>query len=67
MTTGMLILLILIMGYVLARMESKEAQEDWLVAQLVKESRRSKPRMDRNPARFGTVGYRMPRRRRLWR
>ena len=38
-----------------------------LVDALVKESRRSKPRMERNPARFGTVGYLMPVRRRSWR
>ena len=67
MTTWMLILLIGVVFHRLYRLESKEAQEDALVDELVKESRRSKPRMERNPARFGTVGYRMPVRRRSWR
>lgn len=66
MSTGMLLILVIAVFWKLARMESKEAQEDWLVGELVRESRHSKPRMERNPARFGTVGYRTGQRRRWY-
>ena len=66
MSTGMLLVLIIAVFWKLARMERKGAEEDWLVGQLVKEARHSKPRMMRNPARFGTVGFRTGRRRRWY-
>lgn len=53
-----MILLILILGWILYRLESKEAMENWHVKKLLKEARRSKPLHARNPARYGTIGYR---------
>ena len=58
MTTWMLILLICAVFYKLHKMESKEAQEDERVNAMVKASRHRKPRIERNPTRFGTIGYR---------
>ena len=66
MTTWMLILLICAVFYKLHKMESKEAQEDELVNAMVKASRHRKPRIERNPTRFGTIGYRTGIRRRSW-
>lgn len=61
MTTEMLFLLIAVCFWLLARLESREAREEAMVRDLVRDARRSKPRMERNPARFGTVGYRVVR------
>lgn len=61
MTTEMLLILIIAMYCWLWRMESREAQEEAMVRQMIREARKSKPRMERNPARFGTVGYRVVR------
>ncbi len=58
MTTEMLVFFIIVCFWVLARLESREAREEAMVRDLVRDARRSKPRMERNPARFGTVGYR---------
>lgn len=61
MTTEMLLILIVAVFAWLWRMESREAQEEAMVRQMIREARKSKPRMERNPARFGTVGYRVMR------
>ena len=53
----MLLILIVAMFAWLWRMESREAQEEAMVRQMIREARKSKPRQERNPARYGTVGY----------
>ena len=59
MTTEMLIFLIIACFWWLAKMESREAQEEWMVRDMVAKSRHSQPDGGRNPARFGTVGYKL--------
>lgn len=57
MSTGMMIFLCLVTLRMIAWLESRDTDEEFTVRRLVKEARKSKPRMERNPARFGTVGY----------
>lgn len=41
--------------------------ENRLVREMIIESEKPKPRTTRNPVRYGTAGFMMPRRRWLWR
>ena len=57
MSTGMLLVLCIGILRLIALIESRDAQEEYTVRRLVRAARKSKPRQERNPARFGTVGY----------
>lgn len=57
MNLAHLVLIIAATMYFVARMESLEAQEDYELDCMIRESREPKPRYTRNPYRFGSVGY----------
>lgn len=42
-------------------------RENRLIKEMIIESEKPKPRTTRNPVRYGTAGFMMPRRRSLWR
>ena len=71
MSTMMMLILVGLIFWILGRMERRYYGEDeeYLVQDLLKQARRRRPRAPRNPARFGTVGYRLipERRRGIWR
>lgn len=65
----LLVVIFLILGTVgYQENRGEHVSENALIRRMIRESRKPKPRVGRNPARFAYVGFMMPRRRRgLWR
>lgn len=69
MSTMMMLILVWLIFWILGRMERRyyDEDEEYLVRELLKQARRRRSRAQRNPARFGTVGYHLrPIRSDLW-